>query len=53
MHSALKHWSMSSASWIEMDALLAEFTDRVRREGLDEYFASLGESPVIFWLGSN
>ena len=37
MHSALKHWSMSSASWIEMDALLAEFTDRVRREGLDEY----------------
>ena len=37
MHSALRYWSMSSASWIEMDALLAEFTDRVRREGLDEY----------------
>jgi len=37
MNCAPKHWSMSSAAWIDIDAMLAEFTDQVRREGRVEY----------------
>ena len=31
---------MSSAAWIDIDAILAEFTDQVRREELFEYRVS-------------
>ena len=51
MHSTLKHWPMPLTAWTDIDDLLAEFADHVRREGLVKYRRTLRVARhFLIWL---